>query len=231
MSITRRVFLHNSALAVVGTAAVPSFLTRAAFGAVEAGSAQPAAGRHLPARRRGWAEHRGAARRAAVLRHAAHASTFHESRCSISTASSDCIRRCRRFSRSGSRVISPSCMPPVRPIPTRSHFDAQDFMESGTPGVKATEDGWLNRSLHDIAAQSAESSAPDQRFRAIALGPSAAAHSERHRACSRDEQHRTTLPWAGEIPKPRRWPTRLRPCTTIPSTACCTARARKPSTR
>jgi len=26
---------------------------------------------------------------------------------------------------------------------TRSHFDAQDFMESGTPGVKATEDGWL----------------------------------------------------------------------------------------
>src|ERR1700722_9639039 len=31
------------------------------------------------------------------------------------------------------------------PDPTRSHFDAQDFMESGTPGVKATEDGWLNR--------------------------------------------------------------------------------------
>src|SRR5579864_5547811 len=37
MSITRRVFLRNSALAVVGTAAVPSFLTRAAFGAVENG--------------------------------------------------------------------------------------------------------------------------------------------------------------------------------------------------
>ena len=37
MSITRRIFLRNSALAVVGTAAVPSFLTRAAFGAVEAG--------------------------------------------------------------------------------------------------------------------------------------------------------------------------------------------------
>jgi len=36
MSITRRIFLRNSALAVVGTAAVPSFLTRAAFGAVEA---------------------------------------------------------------------------------------------------------------------------------------------------------------------------------------------------
>src|SRR5262249_57494000 len=33
------------------------------------------------------------------------------------------------------------------PDPTRSHFDAQDFMESGTPGIKSTEDGWLNRSL------------------------------------------------------------------------------------
>jgi uncharacterized protein (DUF1501 family) len=33
------------------------------------------------------------------------------------------------------------------PHPTRSHFDAQDFMESGTPGVKSTRDGWLNRVL------------------------------------------------------------------------------------
>lgn len=33
------------------------------------------------------------------------------------------------------------------PDPTRSHFDAQDYMESGTPGRKATADGWLNRLL------------------------------------------------------------------------------------
>jgi uncharacterized protein (DUF1501 family) len=33
------------------------------------------------------------------------------------------------------------------PDPTRSHFDAQDFMESGTPGRKGTGDGWLNRHL------------------------------------------------------------------------------------
>jgi uncharacterized protein (DUF1501 family) len=53
------------------------------------------------------------------------------------------------------------------PDPTRSHFDAQDFMESGTPGLKSTEDGWLNRSLHGLPA------APDKSaFRAIALGPS-----------------------------------------------------------
>jgi uncharacterized protein (DUF1501 family) len=33
------------------------------------------------------------------------------------------------------------------PHPTRSHFDAQDFMETGTPGEKSTKDGWLNRVL------------------------------------------------------------------------------------
>lgn len=33
------------------------------------------------------------------------------------------------------------------PDGTRSHFDAQDYLESGTPGVKTTEDGWLNRAL------------------------------------------------------------------------------------
>src|SRR5512142_112010 len=32
------------------------------------------------------------------------------------------------------------------PDPTRSHFDAQDYMESGTPG-RASSDGWLNRAL------------------------------------------------------------------------------------
>ena len=37
------------------------------------------------------------------------------------------------------------------PHPTRSHFDAQDFMETGTPGVKSTSDGWLNRVLQDTA--------------------------------------------------------------------------------
>ncbi|MEP7118875.1 MAG: DUF1501 domain-containing protein, partial [Acidobacteriota bacterium] len=33
------------------------------------------------------------------------------------------------------------------PDATRSHFDAQDYMESGTPGVKSTREGWLNRYL------------------------------------------------------------------------------------
>src|SRR6185503_7188272 len=33
------------------------------------------------------------------------------------------------------------------PDPTRSHFDAQDYMETGTPGRKGTADGWLNRAM------------------------------------------------------------------------------------
>ena len=47
--------------------------------------------------------------------------------------------------------------------PTRSHFDAQDYMESGTPGLKSTRDGWLNRYLH--AKEHEEASA----FRAVSL--------------------------------------------------------------
>jgi uncharacterized protein (DUF1501 family) len=35
------------------------------------------------------------------------------------------------------------------PDPTRSHFDAQDFLELGTPGLKATPDGWLARALRE----------------------------------------------------------------------------------
>ena len=51
------------------------------------------------------------------------------------------------------------------PHPTRSHFDAQDYMETGTPGVKTTLDGWLARGL---VARAATAGSP---FRAVALGP------------------------------------------------------------
>jgi uncharacterized protein (DUF1501 family) len=53
------------------------------------------------------------------------------------------------------------------PDTTRSHFDAQDFMESGTPGVKATPDGWLNRALQ---AEDLRRPANHTAFRAVALG-------------------------------------------------------------
>jgi uncharacterized protein (DUF1501 family) len=38
------------------------------------------------------------------------------------------------------------------PDGTRSHFDAQDYMESGTPGIKSTRDGWMNRLLSTLTA-------------------------------------------------------------------------------
>jgi uncharacterized protein (DUF1501 family) len=49
------------------------------------------------------------------------------------------------------------------PDDTRSHFDAQDYMESATPGVKSTPDGWMNRYLH---AKEHQQATP---FRAVAL--------------------------------------------------------------
>ncbi len=45
---------------------------------------------------------------------------------------------------------------------TRSHFDAQDFMESGTPGIKSTPDGWMNRCSGSLAKS-------ESKFRAAAL--------------------------------------------------------------
>jgi uncharacterized protein (DUF1501 family) len=48
------------------------------------------------------------------------------------------------------------------PDNTRSHFDAQDYMEIGTPGIKGTPDGWLNRYL--LENRKAESN-----FRGVAI--------------------------------------------------------------
>ncbi len=50
------------------------------------------------------------------------------------------------------------------PDSTRSHFDAQDYMESGTPGVKSTTDGWLNRYLQTNADPKASP------FRGVSMG-------------------------------------------------------------
>ena len=48
------------------------------------------------------------------------------------------------------------------PDPSRSHFDAQDYMESGTPG-RTTSDGWLNRALPLAGPETSP-------LRAIAMG-------------------------------------------------------------
>jgi uncharacterized protein (DUF1501 family) len=166
MSITRRIFLRNSALAVVGTAAIPSFLTRAAYGSVESGTRNK---RLVVIFQRGAADGLNI-----VVPHAEPA--YYAMRPSIN------IPRNAVLDLDGFFGLHPSLAPfqPLwnqrhlaivhaagSPDPSRSHFDAQDYMESGTPGVKATDDGWLNRCLHHLPAAGDQSA-----FRAIAMGPS-----------------------------------------------------------
>jgi len=164
--VTRRIFLRNSALAVVGTAAVPSFLTRAAFGAVENGGRTK---RLVVIFQRGAADGLNI-----VVPHGEP--QYYAMRPNIN------IPRKAVLDLDGFFGLHPSLasFQPLwqqkhlaivhaagSPDATRSHFDAQDFMETGTPGLKATEDGWLNRSLHNLPTQPQNSP-----FRAIALGPS-----------------------------------------------------------
>jgi len=51
------------------------------------------------------------------------------------------------------------------PHPTRSHFDAQDFMERAAPGIKTVTEGWLNRFL------TATKTDDDKDLRAVSLQP------------------------------------------------------------
>lgn len=50
------------------------------------------------------------------------------------------------------------------PDPSRSHFDAQAFMESGTPGIPTTPDGWMNRLLSVLPG-------PHKVNQAVSVGP------------------------------------------------------------
>jgi uncharacterized protein (DUF1501 family) len=58
------------------------------------------------------------------------------------------------------------CVPVVcvgSPHATRSHFDAQDFMERGAPGLRAIDTGWLNRYLKETKTSK------DANLRAVSL--------------------------------------------------------------
>lgn len=55
------------------------------------------------------------------------------------------------------------------PSSTRSHFDAQDYMETGTPDVKGTTDGWLNRYLAVRGTCEQCAVGADAPFRAVAM--------------------------------------------------------------
>lgn len=163
---TRRAFLKNGALALVGTAAIPSFLTRAVMAQATAAIASR--------RRLVVIFQRGAADGLNIVVPHAEPSYF-QMRPTIAIPQQQIIDLDGFFG------LHPA-MAPLKPLwdqkhlaivhaagspdMTRSHFDAQDYMESGTPGVKATEDGWLNRALQAEDERRREKETP---FRAVAL--------------------------------------------------------------
>ena len=152
-------------MAVVGTAAIPHFLARAAFGTTDSSLANK---RLIVVFQRGAADGLNI-----VVPHGEAA--YYSLRPSIN------IPRQQVLDLNGLFGLHPSLISLMplwqqkqlaivhaagSPDETRSHFDAQDYMESGTPGVKSTEDGWLNRTLQT------EPNGADTPFRAVALGTS-----------------------------------------------------------
>ena len=169
MQIDRRFFLHKGALAIAGTAAIPSFLVRSVM-AEAAGN---------PGRRLVVVFQRGAADGLNIVV-PYREKNYYAMRPGIA------IPQNQVLDLDGFFGLHPSlaAFKPLydqghlaivhaagSPDSSRSHFDAQDYMESGTPGVKSTQDGWLNRALQaeDLrhrCAQTCEHTA----FRALALG-------------------------------------------------------------
>jgi uncharacterized protein (DUF1501 family) len=154
MKLPRRIFLKNSALAMVGVGALPAWLARSAYAATGASGRR----KILVA-----IFQRGAADGLNVVVPYGEA-RYYSLRPSIAIP-----RPSGALAGSGEAIdldgffgLHPA-LSPLKPLwddghlavvhaagspdPTRSHFDAQDFMESGTPGVKATDDGWLNRAI------------------------------------------------------------------------------------
>src|ERR1700693_137656 len=154
---TRRIFLRDAALGMVGVGSAPAWLTRTVF------AAEPAGGRKkiLVA-----IFQRGAADGLNIVVPFGEKG-YYTLRPSIAVPQPGSLRpggspEDSAIDLDGFFGLNPA-LAPLKPLyadghlavvhavgspdPTRSHFDAQDYMESGTPGRKATTDGWLNRAL------------------------------------------------------------------------------------
>jgi uncharacterized protein (DUF1501 family) len=148
--LNRRVFLRNAGLAMVGVGAAPIWLKRALYAAD-----WPRKKILVAIFQRGAADGLNI-----VVPHGEQ--RYYEMRPSIAIPRPSADRANSVLDLDGFFGLHPA-LAPLQPLyeaqhlaivhaagspdPTRSHFDAQDFMESGTPGLKATSDGWLNRSL------------------------------------------------------------------------------------
>jgi uncharacterized protein (DUF1501 family) len=167
--MNRRFFLHKGALAVAGTSALPSFLVRSVL-------AETAA---TPGRRLVVIFQRGAADGLNVVV-PYREKNYYAMRPTIAIPQNQVIDVDGFFG------LHPS-LSPFKPLydagqlaivhaagspdMSRSHFDAQDYMESGTPGNKNTPDGWLNRALQtEDACTCKKHNQEHTAFRALALG-------------------------------------------------------------
>ena len=167
MPITRRFFLHQGALTIAGSAAIPGFLVRS----VLAETAAAAPGRRLVV-----IFQRGAADGLNVVV-PYREKNYYAMRPTIAIPQNQVLDLDGFF---GLHPSLASFKPLYdqghlaivhaagSPSMNRSHFDAQDYMEAGTPDVKSTRDGWLNRALQ---AQDACCREHRTAFRALALGP------------------------------------------------------------
>jgi uncharacterized protein (DUF1501 family) len=169
MQMNRRFFLHRGALAVAGTAAIPSFMVRSVL--AEAASA--------PGQRLVVIFQRGAADGLNVVI-PYREKNYYSMRPTIAIPQNQVIDLDGFFGLhpslasfkplydQGHLAIVHACGSPDM---SRSHFDAQDYMESGTPGVKGTDDGWLNRALQaEDLLHRCEGTCEHSAFRAMALG-------------------------------------------------------------
>ena len=165
MQTNRRFFLRDGALAIAGTAAIPSFLVRSVM--AEAVS--------TPGRRLVVIFQRGAADGLNIVV-PYREQNYYAMRPGIAIPADQIIDLDGFFGLHPSlaafkplydqghlAVVHAAGSPDM----SRSHFDAQDYMESGTPGVKSTEDGWLNRALQ---AEDLRHRQEHTAFRALALG-------------------------------------------------------------
>jgi uncharacterized protein (DUF1501 family) len=174
MNSSRRIFLRNGALALAGTTALPAFLTRAVMAATTSISAQ---GKRLVV-----IFQRGAADGLNIVV-PWREPNYYTMRPTIAIPQNQVLDLDGFF---GLHPAMASLQPLYNqghlaivhatgsPDHTRSHFDAQDYMESGTPGIKSTRDGWLNRALQTqdtVTALRHHQAQLHTAFRAVALGP------------------------------------------------------------
>ena len=165
MQMNRRFFLHKGALAVAGTTAIPSFLVRSVLAQTQT----------MPNRRLVVIFQRGAADGLNIVV-PYREKNYYSMRPSIAIPEKQVIDLDGFFGlhpslASFQPLYAQGHLAMVHavgsPDTTRSHFDAQDYMESGTPGVKSTQDGWLNRALQVEDRRCHCTHTP---FRAVALG-------------------------------------------------------------